>query len=394
MQLVISVADKMILTLLIAFFSLIVLMIIHEFGHFIIAKKFGVKVEEFGIGYPPKIFSKKFGETEYSLNLIPLGAFVKIYGEEGLDARDSREAGAPVLGVDDYRSFANLAIWKRILIVLGGVIAFWVGAVIIFSVAFGIGANVPIGDQDVIGITSTQVIIINVLPNSPAEISGLKSGDDIIRATSNDQEVKINKISDFQKFIQDNKGKTITLGIKRQGNDMEFNLIPRVSYPEDQGPTGVSLERIANVINKYPWYEAPLKGIMYTGEVTWQALVGIFNVVSGLIKGSGLPQGAEVAGPVGITIFLSKAADFGPGFFLYFIGSLSVLLAIFNLFPIPALDGGKLLFLIIEKIQKKPVPVKWEQGLTIFFFFVLITMSIFITVKFDVPRVVDLWNTN
>ena len=93
-------------------------MIIHEFGHFIIAKKFGVRVEEFGIGYPPRIFGKRFGETIYSVNLIPLGAFVKIYGEES--------------DVDDYRSFSGLAIWKRILIVLGGVIAFWVAAIIIF----------------------------------------------------------------------------------------------------------------------------------------------------------------------------------------------------------------------------------------------------------------------
>src|SRR5947207_13623349 len=123
----------MLLTLLIAFFSLIALMIIHEFGHFIIAKKFGVKVEEFGIGYPPRLFGHRFGDTLYSVNLIPLGAFVKIYGEEG--------------GVDDYRSFSGLAIWKRMLIVLGGVIAFWVAAAIIFSVLFGIGASVPVGDE-------------------------------------------------------------------------------------------------------------------------------------------------------------------------------------------------------------------------------------------------------
>ena len=98
-----------ILTLIIAFLCLIALMIIHEFGHFIIAKKFGVKVEEFGIGYPPRIFGKKIGETIYSINLIPLGAFVKIYGEEG--------------GVDDYRSFTSLKIWQRILIVIVGLIA-------------------------------------------------------------------------------------------------------------------------------------------------------------------------------------------------------------------------------------------------------------------------------
>src|SRR6185295_20003778 len=110
----------MLATLIIAFFSLIALMVIHEFGHFVIAKKFGAKVEEFGIGYPPRLYGKKFGETLYSVNLIPLGAFVKIYGEEG--------------DVDDYRSFANLKIWQRILIVLGGVIAFWVAAAIIFTV--------------------------------------------------------------------------------------------------------------------------------------------------------------------------------------------------------------------------------------------------------------------
>ena len=125
----------MLITLLVAFFSLILLMVIHEFGHFIIAKKFGVKVEEFGIGYPPRLFGKRFGQTLYSINLIPLGAFVKIFGEEG--------------DVHYPKSFSNLAIWKRILIVLGGVIAFWVAAIIIFSVLFGIGASVPVGDQDI-----------------------------------------------------------------------------------------------------------------------------------------------------------------------------------------------------------------------------------------------------
>lgn len=359
----------MILTLLIAFFSLIALMIIHEFGHFIIAKKFGVRIEEFGIGYPPRIFGKKFGETIYSINLIPLGAFVKIYGEEG--------------GVDDYRSFSNLSIFKRVLICLGGVIAFWLAAIVIFSVAFLIGASVPIGDQDIAGISDTSVKIMAVQKDSPAELAGLKSGDEI---------KNVSKISDFQKIVSDNKGKEITLTVNRNGKDISVNLTPRVSYPEGQGPTGVVLERIANIIKKYPWYQAPLKGTLYTGQVTLEALKGIYGFFASLFKGNGIPPGAELAGPVGITIFLSRAVDYGAGFFLYFIGSLTVLLAIFNLFPIPALDGGKILFLTIEKLHKKPVPVNWEQGLTIFFFVVLITMSIFVTVKFDIPRVVDFWN--
>lgn len=360
----------MLLTLLIALASLVILMIVHEFGHFIIAKKFGVRVDEFGIGYPPKLFGKKFGETEYSINLIPLGAFVRIYGEEG--------------DVDDYRSFANLAIWKRILICLGGVLAFWFAAAVIFSVAFGLGASIPVGDQDVAGVTDTSIVVLEVKKDSPADLAGLKMGDKIIG---------INKVLDFQTLVKDNAGRQIFININRSGKDMSISLVPRVSFPEGQGPTGVVLERMADVIKKYPWYLAPFYGIAYTGQVTWEALIGIYGFFASLFLGNGLPDGAQLAGPVGITIFLSRAVEYGLGFFLYFIGSLTVLLAIFNLFPIPALDGGKLVFLIIEKFAKKPVSVKWEQRLTVFFFFLLITMSIFITVKFDFPRVVEFWKT-
>jgi len=369
------------LTLIIAILSIVILMIIHEYGHFVIAKKFGVKVEEFGIGYPPRIFGKKFGETLYSVNLIPLGAFVKIYGEEG--------------GVDDYRSFSNLPIWKRTLICLGGVIAFWLAAIVIFSIAFIIGTSVPIGDQDIHGINNTSVKILAVQNDSPAQFAGLNAGDQLIATSINKTEFNlVNKVSDFQKFVENNKGNEVFLKIKRNKEDIVLNLTPRIDIPEGQGPTGVAIERVANIIEKSPWYMAPIKGTVYTAKITWESLVGIYGFFANLFQGNGVPEGAQLAGPVGITIFLSKAVEYGLGFFLYFIGSLTVLLAIFNLFPIPALDGGKLIFLLIEKIMKKPVSVKWEQGITIFFFIILITMSIFITIKFDVPRVVDFWKTS
>ncbi len=377
----------MILTLVIAFLSLIILMIVHEFGHFIIAKKFGVKVEEFGIGYPPKIFGKKFGETVYSINLIPLGAFVKIYGEEGLPA----QAG----GIDDYRSFSHLAIWKRILIVLGGVLAFWIASIIIFSVVFGIGATIPVGDQDVVGIHNTRIEITKVQSDSPAQIAGLKVGDQLLKvsesAGAGSGTLTIDKISDFQQFVKAHSSEQLDLLLERGGQQMNVLISPRVNPPEGQGPTGVQLERIAEVIKKYPWYQAPWHGLLFTGEVTWQAIQGLYNVVASLFAGKGVPAGAELAGPIGITIFLAKAADYGVGFFLYFIGSLSVLIALFNIFPIPALDGGKLVFLIIEKIKGKPVSANVEQVITIVFFLLLISMSIFITIKFDFPRVVDFW---
>lgn len=365
----------MLVTLLFAFFSLIALMIVHEFGHFIIAKKFGVKVEEFGIGYPPRIFGKKFGETLYSINLIPIGAFVKIYGEEG--------------GIDDLRSFSNLAIYKRMLIVLGGVIAFWVAAIIIFSIMFGIGAALPVGDQDVTDATPTHVAVMAVSKNSPADLAGLKTKDVIISLKISNDTLEINKVRDFQYFIKENQGKLVTVTVNRNGQNLAFNMTPRVSYLANEGSLGVEIMRLATIIQKYPWYEAPMHGILFTGEVTLKSLQGIYGVITNLFSGKGVPQGAELAGPIGITLLLAQVANYGLGPFLFFVGSISVLVAIFNLFPVPALDGGKMVFLIIEKVMKKPVPAKWEQIITVTFFVLLILMSLFVTIKFDIPRLID-----
>jgi regulator of sigma E protease len=372
-----------ILILIAAFLSLIILMIIHEFGHFIIAKKFGVRVEEFGIGYPPRIFGKKFGETIYSINWLPLGAFVRIYGEEG--------------GVDDYRSFTHLKIWQRVLIVIGGVAAFWIAAMIIFSIVFGIGADLPIGDQDVAGVTNPQVKIISVSSDSPASMAGLRAGDTILQVQSHKYEsadvgpevVKVDKIQTFQDFIKSHTGEEIVMTVERDGQDLSVNLSPRANPPAGQGAVGIGLERMATLIQKYPWYLAPVQGVKFTWTTTIESLKGLYLVFANLLTGKGAPEGASFAGPLGITIFLANAASYGIGFFLYFIGLISVFIAIFNLFPIPALDGGKLIFLAIEKIKGKPVSARIEQNITVVFFLILIALSIFITIKFDIPRVVD-----
>ena len=359
-----------ILTLLFALLSLVALMVIHEFGHFIIAKKFGVRVDEFGIGYPPRIFGKKIGETIYSINWISLGAFVRIYGEEG--------------GVDDYRSFAGLEIWKRFLIIVGGVVAFWIASMIIFSVMFMIGTELPIGDEDVQGVKNARITIIEVMGNSAAEKAGLKMGDVVEAINVDGVENQINKISEFKEITSANKGKEITLAVKRDGQDLNILLTPAEN---SESPVGVGIQRMATLIEKYPWYMAPVQGVIYTWQTTYGALKGLYIMFAGLFSGTGMPQGAEFAGPLGITIFLANAASYGLGFFLYFVGSISVFIAIFNLFPIPALDGGKLVFLIIEKIKGSPVSVKIEQNITMVCFVALILLSIFITVKFDFPRV-------
>lgn len=364
----------MILTLLVAFFSLIALMVIHEFGHFILAKKFGVKVEEFGLGYPPRILGKKIGETIYSLNLIPFGAHVRIAGEEGG-------------GIEDYRSFAGLPIWQRVAIVLGGIFSFWIVALILFIIVFGLGAEVPVSDEVNNNLLNAKVKIVAVAADSPAFTAGLKGGDAIIKVKDKNLNVlDIKTINDFQNFVKINQGEEINLTIERNNNTFDVSLIPRDSPPADEGPVGVALQKMAVIVQKHRWQEAPLQGTKYCIDLTIKAVQGLVDLVLGIFTGRGVPQGVEMTGPVGITVLLARAFEFGPGFFLYFIGAIAILVALFNLLPIPALDGGKLLFLAIEKIKGKTVSFKTEQTITTTFFFLLIILAIFVTIKFDIPK--------
>ncbi len=360
----------MFFSIIIAFFSLIGLLVLHEFGHFILAKKFGIKVEEFGIGYPPRLIGKKIGETIYSLNLIPFGAFVRIHGEEG--------------GLEDYQSFVGKPMKQRVLIVLGGVISFWVIAAILLSVVFSLGVPLPVEDTAT-QIAQPKVQIAQVVKDSPAEMAGLQPFDIIRELKSQDEYLKSDKVEDIVNFVNKHQGGEVTLTLQRWEEFLEVTLVPRVSPPLGEGAMGVALVRTA--LRSFPWYEAPFRGIAATGELTWATLQGLAGMFGHLVKEKEVPAGVSLMGPLGIFDFLRHAFQLGVSYFLYFVALISIFLAIFNLFPIPALDGGKLLFLGIEAARKKPVSPKIEQNITAFFFILLIGLMIFVTVKFDIPRV-------
>jgi regulator of sigma E protease len=254
------------------------------------------------------------------------------------------------------------------------------------------GADLPVGDQDVQGLTNIRVNITNVQPDSPADFAGLRTGDLIKSVNFGEESAQIDTIKSFQDFTKAHAGQQIVVVVQRDGQIINLDLSPRVNPPEGQGAVGVGLERMATLVKKYSWYQAPLQGVIFTWQTTYNTLKALYHFFADLIAGKGTPEGAAFAGPLGITIFLANAASYGTGFFLYFIGVISVLVAVFNLFPIPALDGGKLIFLIIEKIKGKPVSVKVEQNITLIFFIILICLSLFITVRFDIPRVVDYFN--
>lgn len=358
----------MFLTILIAFFSLIALIVIHELGHFLLAKKFGMKVEEFGIGYPPKILAKKIGETVYSLNLLPFGAFVKIYGHE------KREKGSG--------SFVEKPIWQRALVILGGVISFWVVAAILLSIVMGLGVPTIVGDEEG-GLVEPKVQIVAIVKNSPAERAGLKIGDTIKEFSISDFHFSIDKVKQVQELAGKYKGKEITLTIQRSKEVFKVSLVPRISPPEGEGAMGVGLARTA--LKSYPWYQAPLKGIEATGNLTLLIIDNWWMVLKSLFSGKGMPAGVEVRGIVGIFELFVQAGGLGPTYFLQFIAIIAVSLALINILPIPALDGGWFLLLMVEKFRGRPIRQKTEQTINSTFFFLLVGLMIWVTIK-DIIR--------
>jgi regulator of sigma E protease len=358
----------MVFTIILAFISLIGLIVLHEFGHFILAKRFGVKVEEFGIFLPPRLIGKKIGETIYSLNLLPFGAFVKLYGEVDHEKRE-------------YWSFTQKPIWQRVLIVIGGVVSFWIVSAILLSLVMGLGAPTLISDKENGDLREPKVQIVDVAPNSPAEIAGIRPGDTIRQFLISNSQFPINKVKEVQELTEKYKGKEVTLVIERGKEIFNVSLVPRISPPEGEGAMGVALVRTA--IKSYPWYQAPIQGIRATANLTMAVIQGWARALILAIKQE--PTGVKLMGPVGILSLFGQVGQLGVNYFLEFVAIISIYIALFNILPIPALDGGKLVFLGIEAVRKRPVSSKTEQRITAFFFLLLISLMIWVTIK-DISR--------
>jgi len=365
----------LVINILIILFTIVVLMALHELGHFLMAKKFGVGVEEFGIGYPPRIFGKKIGKTIYSLNLIPFGAFVKIVGEEG--------------GVESENSFSKKPVWQRSLIVLGGVISFWIISFILFTLIAGVwGIEKEVPQNAVLQDKNPQIVITYISPASPAEKAGIKIGDVVTTIGLADNSggkhncQKISQIKDIQQFVGQNLGKKIVLTVKRGNKENDIFLVPRKSPPKGEGAVGIGMSRI--IKEKYSWWQAPLEGALITARVTIKIPVSLAELVVKHFKGEKM-SGVEIVGPVGVAQIMNQFLNYGIDKFLFLVSVISIWLAIFNALPIPALDGGRFLFLVIEGIRKRPIRQEIEQKVTAAFFIALILLMVVVTIM-DVVR--------
>jgi len=333
----------MILVTIIVFVIILgILIFVHELGHFTAAKSLGVRVEEFGFGFPPRLVRLfKKGDTEYTLNWIPVGGFVKMTGQSDFEKVDQE-------GIkDDPKSFLNKKPWKRLIILSAGVLMNFALAAVLLSIGFMIGLPAAVGDDMPSGanVYDERLQILTTSPDSPAKEAGITSGDTILELDDYVPE----SVSDVADYAQEQKGNVIDMKIERGDEVLDVPVEARSEYPEGEGPLGISVAGTGKV--SFPWYEAIWQGIKATGQLTVEIVVAFVGLIGSLIT-AGQVSG-DVAGPVGIAVLTGQVTKLGFVYILQFTALLSINLAIINILPFPALDGGHILFLLVEKIRGK-----------------------------------------
>ncbi len=334
---------------------LIVLVFAHEFGHFITAKLARVKVQEFGIGFPPRIVSFKRGETTYSINAIPLGGFTKMVGEE-----DPTLPG----------SLASKSIPVRILVLSAGSLMNILLPILLFSISFMIPHDMIL----------EKVQVEEVAADSPAQTAGMEPGDIILAVNGH----TIRNRGDVGYFIQLYLGSTINILLQRdQLTPQEVNLTPRWNPPEGQGATGIVITGIdsTTVRESEPIWKAVPSSIVHC----WQILILFRNQVVGWFVGGTPPQ---VTGPIGIAQITGEIAQAGISPLLEFAALISINLAIINIFPFPGLDGGRLIFVFLEWIRRGKRISPKREGMVHLIGFAVLLLLIIVVSYFDIVNII------
>jgi regulator of sigma E protease len=370
------------MTFIIFFAVLAVLILAHELGHFLFAKLSKVKVEEFGLGFPPRIFGFKKGETVYSLNLIPFGGFVKIYGEEGLPselpAEVSTQAGALAKeggASQDKKSFSSQRLYIKALILAAGVFFNLLLAWPVLTVGYLIGAPISVENSDVSGgvLTNKGVMIIQVQENTPAEAAGLKAGDYLLRFISKNNEIlEVFDVKSAQDFIAKHTGTEIQIDYSRGGEKFSARTTPLVKPEPGKGNLGIAMDYVGTI--RLPIHRAVWEGLKSTIQLTAVISKALLNFFTDLFTKKEVMR--QISGPVGIAGIVSSAAQSGFIFILQLVALLSINLALINIIPFPALDGGRLMFLAIEFVKGSPISPKTASianniGFTILIFLML-----------------------
>ena len=359
------------MSVLIFFVILLVLVLVHEWGHFSSAKFFKMRVDEFGFGFPPKLFGIKKGETEYSFNLLPIGGFVKIFGEN--PDEDS------ISGPDSSRSFANKPRWQQAIVLFAGVFMNFILAWLLFAMSFMFGLPSSVSNSQMADrITDANLTILSVLPDSPAEEAGLLSGDKVVYIQKGEDFVEAPNILPETLMEYVATGEELELGYLRSEDDVfdSVSLQGLVNEESGQIMIGVSMDTIGTL--KLPLFRALWEGMKLNLEVTARTAEGLYHIVADSIAGK---DGVfdNLAGPIGIVSIVGDAYQFGWAYLLSFAALISINLAIINMIPFPALDGGRLLFLLIEKLKGSRISPKIANITNMIGFGLLILLMVVVT---------------
>lgn len=389
----------MILTVIAFLLILSLLVFVHEFGHFFVAKRLGIKVEEFGFGLPPRVFGVKRGETIYSINALPFGGFVKLYGEEDIPGRGKTPLEHPgkKQGAEDVkRAFFARPPLQRTMVVVAGVLMNVVLAVAIYYVFLfisGFKTEIPLlGDHRFFLVdqtNKTNVIVSQVLPNSPAEKAGISGHSKIVSVNGED----ISNVAQFIAIVDRNRGKEIVVMADRLEDNTHFSVkvTPRVSPPQNEGPLGVGLSSFEMAILSY---DTPLSrlfsGIIHPANLFVYNMKIIGKLIGFSVEEKSIePISEGVTGPLGVFVVVGNILEIPEVKektlqILNFSGLISISLAFFNILPIPALDGGRLLFIVLEMVTRRRIAPRYEAYAHAVAFAILVALVILITIK-DFP---------
>ncbi len=369
------------MSILLFFLALSVLILIHEAGHFIAARLCGIKAEEFGFGFPPRLVGwvkdqgrwklvrtkdkLSYDATIWSINWLPLGGFVRIKGEQAV-------------GLHDPDSIHAKPIWQRVFVISAGVLMNWLLAVVIFSGIFAVGTTavleaLPPGAH----ISQRIILITEIVQKSPAAQAGIKPGDELVSF----QGVKLTSAQEVRDRIRQQAEQPLLITIRRESQEQTFKVVPVRLREINRLGIGVAMADAGQV--KFPWPLAILNGVKFTAALTQEIVLSLVRVVRDLMMTRAVAP--EVSGPVGIAVIAHQVAQQGWMPLLQFLGLLSVNLAVVNFLPIPALDGGRVLFLAIEKLRRRPLSRTLEIGIHNVAFIILILIILLVTAR-DLTR--------
>ena len=361
------------MSILIFILVLIVLIVVHEFGHFVAAKLSGMRVDEFGLGYPPRAVTvATVGETRYTLNWLPFGGFVKIFGEDGA------EKGS--------RAFGSRPRILQAIVLIAGVTMNLLFAYVLITGALIAGTPRALSQDELASAHDMELAVANVLPDSPAAVAGLLPGDSIISATDSTGQWRDVDPESFSRFVAASKGSEITLDIKRNGEAQTLAATPETGVAKsDPSRYALGVEVATIGIVPLPFGKAIKEGGVLTWEIIKLTATGLWHFFySALTLTADLSQ---VAGPVGIAGVVGAASLSGLGGLFSIVAIISINLALINLIPVPALDGGRLLFVIIESVIRRPIAPRISYAVNAVGFALLLLLMVVVTTH-DIFKIV------